>query len=277
MTVRIKVGDETREYATMVESPEYAAFNLPHKVHDGESEEDRPDWHWDTPCGKSEYDHGYKYGCEHLDCAIKSCRYGVVAPEMDKIAVAVGFINPALLIVALFVHPLLAVSLFVSNFIAGYLGCAWDNAAIKRDLKEFGRSGTIGGRKAELIIHHTGNESDHYVPKDFPLWMRLMPHIIEWVDTLAVFFWIFLAAGLVMPRVGELYWPDIFRNFLLPLIIFNALAFEFHTGFFANKFLKSSFKKESDKVQENFGKRQKEYPADPNAGREYFELHYPKK
>jgi hypothetical protein len=270
MTFRLKIGDEIREYSTLKGNNETAGeggFKGPLPLY------------WETSCGHWDYEDGnkYEYGCEHIECAMQSLRYGVVPYNRDSFLGLIPVLKPLVFIVLLFVQPVLPFLLLISDFIALNLTQRPVEKQIKAELEEFRKKHTVGDVKAEQIKHHTGSQSDHIIPK-YALWVRLLPEMTRTADMLFVFFILFTAICLADAQINQ-YSIDLAKGIeklIMPLVFSAAAALAFRQGipfkWFFNPMAQPdsalvAVKPEIKEKPENTGIRKKNY------GDEYFILH----
>ncbi len=274
MSFRLKIGDEIRDYGTMKGSNES----------DGEDGHRGPvPLYWETPCGHWDYEDGnkYEYGCEHLECARECSRYGIQPYTRDRLLAWIPVTKPLAFIILLFVHPALPFLLLISDFIACYtLGSLGANR-IEGELDEFKMKHTVGGIKAEQIVHHTGSKNDHFIPK-CALWVRLLPEMIRTADMLFVFY---LLTGVICLAIQQypqfISWDKVFTNLFLPTVFFGALALALRRcipfKWFFDPYLETVV--EPKKTVSKKGPEKRPIPASAPDGKkygeEYFTLHYP--
>jgi hypothetical protein len=189
--------------------------------------------YWETSCGHWDYEDGdkYEYGCEHIECAMQSLRYGVKPYNRDTLLGLIPALKPLVFMVLLFVHPVLPFLLLISDFIALNLTQRPIEKQVKAELEEFRKKHTVGGVKAEQIMHHTGVKSDHIILK-YALWVRLLPEMTRPADMLLVFLNMFPAICLADAQINQ-YSIDLvkgFENLIMPLIFSAVAALAFRQG-----------------------------------------------
>ena len=225
MTFRLRVGNEIRDYATMkstledpdLPAPTWRSGNM-HKV--------LCHWHWVTPCGHSEFDPGYEYGCDHLECAYESARYGSVPYDRDNLLNALSIARPAVAIVLLFLYLPLAIGLIVSHWVALIISQEFRSHEIDNSLAEFKNFGTVGGIPAAEISHHGGAKDTHLTRK-ISAWEKLRPEFEHLVKTFAVLWMIFLlVAYATVPASSGINWfnPEAIFHLFVPLVVFTVWA-----------------------------------------------------